>query len=58
MDTLLQVRLLDHVMAANPDTPDYSAMTVNERLVTAGLLHEFDAAARRRDRPGMLEILS
>ena len=45
-------------MAENSDTTDYSAMTVNERLVTAGLLHEFDVAARRRDRAAMLEILS
>jgi hypothetical protein len=35
----------------------YAAMTVNERLFAAGLLSEFDAAARARDRAGMIAIL-
>jgi hypothetical protein len=36
---------------------DYSAMTVNERLLTAGLLDEWDAAVHRRDRATMISIL-
>jgi hypothetical protein len=36
---------------------DYGGMTVNERLAAAGLLAEFDAAARRRDRSEMIAIL-
>lgn len=40
------------------DKPDCSGMTVNERLFTAGLLDAFDAAARRRDRARMIELLS
>lgn len=39
------------------DTPDYSGMTVNERLFATGLLDEFEQAARRRDRDAMIEIL-
>jgi len=34
-----------------------AGMTVNERLNTLGLLSEFDAAARRRDRQAMLSML-
>ena len=37
--------------------PDYRGMTVNERLFTAGLLEEYDVAARRRDRATMILIL-
>lgn len=40
------------------EKPDYAAMTVNERLYTAGLLEVFDRAARSRDRAQMIEILS
>ena len=36
---------------------DYRGMTVNERLVSAGLLDAFDAAARGRDKFRMNEIL-
>ncbi len=36
---------------------DYSGMTVNERLFTAGLIDQWDAAVRRRDRAGMVGIL-
>ena len=36
---------------------NYSGMTANERLVEAGLLDEFDEAARRRDRDKMIELL-
>jgi len=32
-------------------------MTVNERLVVSGLMDEFDAAVRRRDRDAMIAIL-
>jgi hypothetical protein len=32
-------------------------MTVNERLFTAGLLAAFDAAARGRDRGGLVALL-
>ena len=32
-------------------------MTINELLYTLGLLSEFDAAARRRDRAAMLVML-
>jgi hypothetical protein len=35
-----------------------SGMTVNERLYTLGLLDEFSAAARRRDRHVMIELLT
>ena len=36
----------------------YSGMTVNERLIAAGLVEAFDAAARARDRSEMVSILS
>ena len=35
----------------------YSAMTVNERLFSAGRLVEWDQAVRTRDRTRMIEIL-
>lgn len=35
----------------------YAGMTVNERLYAAGLLAEWDEAARNRDRTSMIEIL-
>jgi hypothetical protein len=38
--------------------PNYAAMTVNERLVTAGLMEAFDDAARLRDRDTMMRLLS
>lgn len=38
--------------------PNYSAMTVNERLVTAGLLEAFSVAARSRDRDTMIRLLA
>ncbi len=37
--------------------PDFSGMTVNERLFTADLTDAFDAAVRRRDRARMVELL-
>jgi hypothetical protein len=35
----------------------YGAMTVNERLFSAGLRDQFDAAARSRDRRRMIALL-
>jgi hypothetical protein len=32
-------------------------MTLNERLVSAGLMQAFEAAARARDRSAMIEVL-
>ena len=43
---------------AENEKPDYSGMTVNERLVVSGLLNEFDDAARARDRARMIALLS
>jgi hypothetical protein len=40
---------------ANED--NFAGMTVNERLFTAELLELFDAAARRRDRDGLITLL-
>ena len=37
--------------------PDLSALTVNERLFETGLIDEWDAAVRDRDRDKMLEIM-
>ena len=37
---------------------DYRGMTTNERLWTAGLMEEWDAAMQSRDRERMIEILS
>ena len=39
------------------DRPDYSGMTVNERLVTADLMDQFDVAARSGDRDAMIRLL-
>jgi len=36
----------------------YDGMTVNERLFAAGLLDQFDDAARQRDRHALLAILA
>ena len=38
-------------------TARYGGMTVNERLTVAGLLGEWDKAARRRDRAVMIALL-
>lgn len=40
------------------ERPDYSAMTVNERLAKAGLLEAFDVAAKARNREAMLRLLA
>jgi hypothetical protein len=37
---------------------DFVGMTLNERLHSAGLLDEFDSAARRRDRDALVALLS
>ena len=39
------------------DKPDYSGMTVNERLFAAGLLDAWDEAVRGRNRSRMIEVL-
>ena len=39
------------------EQPDFRGMTVNERLVTAGLLEAWDSAAHARNRAGMISIL-
>ena len=41
-----------------PQHPDYSGMTVNERLYSAGLLEQWDAAVVSRNRERMLQLLS
>ncbi len=37
---------------------DYSGMTVNERLYAAGLLDQWDRAAKSGDRKTMIELLT
>ena len=39
------------------ELPPLSAMTINERLFARGLLAQFDAAARHRDRDTLLLLL-
>ena len=43
---------------AETEEHDYGGMTVNERLFAAGLLDEFDDAARACDRARMIALLS
>jgi hypothetical protein len=43
-------------MSGKPPKPDFRGMTTNERLMAAGLLDDFDAAAKRRDRAAMIEL--
>lgn len=43
---------------AEAEKPDYAGMTVNERLFVAGLLDQFDDAARARDRARLIVLLS
>lgn len=38
--------------------PEYSGMTVNERLFVAGLLHDFEDAIQRHDKVRAMEILA
>ena len=40
-----------------PGKSPYAAMTVNERLGTAGLFEEWDAAVLARDRARMIAVL-
>ncbi len=40
-----------------PDKPNYAGATVNERLLLAGLIGEWNAAVKSRDRNRMIEIL-
>lgn len=42
-------------MSAEP--PDYGGMTVNERLFVAGLVEQFDAAIKSRDRRRAVDLL-
>jgi hypothetical protein len=39
------------------DEPSLAGMTVNERLFHVGILDQWDAAVRRRDRNGMIALL-
>jgi len=39
------------------DKPSLAGMTVNERLFHVGLLDQWDAAVRQRDRDAMIELL-
>jgi hypothetical protein len=39
------------------DDSRYAGMSVNERLFAAGLIDQWDAAARRRDREAMVALL-
>jgi hypothetical protein len=43
--------------STEPNKPDFSGMTVNERLITAGIMDQWDDAVRRRDRGRMIELL-
>ncbi len=47
--------MLGHVSA---DKPNYSGMTVNERLFEAELMTNFQAAARAGDREAMILVLT
>jgi hypothetical protein len=38
-------------------SPPFAGMTLNERLVAAGLVERWDAAVRRRDRAAMIAVL-
>ena len=42
---------------AMTEKPNYKAMTLKERLFTAGLLDAFDQARLARDRPKLIEML-
>lgn len=40
------------------ERPDYSTMTVNERLAETGLLEAFDIAVKARNREAMVRLLA
>ena len=40
-----------------PNQSNLAGMTINERLVTVGIVDRWDAAVKRRDRAAMLAIL-
>lgn len=42
----------------NAQRPDFGGMTVNERLLAAGLVGQFDAAIHAGDRGRAIELLS
>jgi hypothetical protein len=46
------------IVKARANMPLYAGTTVNERLSAARLIEAWDAAATRRDRAKMLEILT
>ena len=46
-------------MSADDKMPSqYNGMTVNERLFVAGLLEQFDCAAKSRSKDSMIQILT
>ena len=54
---LLKLSIRPTVAETSP-RDKFRGMTVNERLFAAGLLGDFDEAARRRDRRKMIDILT
>lgn len=45
-------------MTTAKQPPAYSGMTVNERLFAAGLMSDFEAAVRSRDRARIISVLT
>lgn len=43
---------------SDAEKPDYSGMTVNERLFEAGLMANFEAAVRSKDRNRIISVLT
>ena len=43
--------------ATEANKPDFAGMTVNERLIAAGIINQWDDSVRRRDRGRMIELL-
>lgn len=48
----------DRQIVVMAEAQSYAGMTINERLYAAGLMDQFDAAARARDRDAMISILN